>query len=364
MAAASSRPRRRCRAPRRREDNEIDEHPSEQDLLESYLLPHVASSTVRDKKSPPSFIHEADVYTADPAELTRRHAPAVAKKSGGAEAWYFLGPVRGLKGGGQRKARTVDDGAGCWHSEAGAKPVLASSGRCLGHLQSFSFLTKDDDGRRVRSGWLMVELSLDDNNEVVLSKVYFSPRAHLTTKNHVTAKKRKNLATTASPPPRHRRRRAPSPPEEEEEKKTLPETAPEAEECGGDEQPSWLEMRVALGFDTTPIDDETRVRDSPWLKDILMPFPVAPSTPPPRSPSPRREPIEMPEIREFFMRGPYLGEPDPPLYQFDPEKLAAAEKQLQLDGDQRGGGVDDRILLELAAQLEFERYFDLVRSRR
>jgi len=43
---------------------------------------------------------------------------------------------------------------GCWHSEAGTKPVLDKAGRC--HCQSFSFMTKAD-GRRVCLGWLMVE---------------------------------------------------------------------------------------------------------------------------------------------------------------------------------------------------------------
>lgn len=49
------------------------------------------------------------MYSADPADLTRGFAPAVARSSGD-EAWYFFSAVRGLKGG--RKARTVDDGAG------------------------------------------------------------------------------------------------------------------------------------------------------------------------------------------------------------------------------------------------------------
>ncbi|KAF0902986.1 hypothetical protein E2562_022616 [Oryza meyeriana var. granulata] len=110
------------------------------ELVESYLLPRVVSGD----KSSCGFIHEADVYSADPAGLTRGFAPAVAR-SNGDEAWYFFSAVRGLKR--RRKARTVDDGAGCWHSEASAMP-------------SFSFMTKDNGGQRVRSGWLMVELSL------------------------------------------------------------------------------------------------------------------------------------------------------------------------------------------------------------
>ncbi|XP_040382238.1 NAC domain-containing protein 96-like [Oryza brachyantha] len=227
--AAASRSHRRCSAPRRRDD-EMEVHPSEQELVETYLRPRVVSG---DKGSSVSgFVHEADVYSADPAELTRRFTPAVAR-SNGDEAWYFFSAVRGLKGGRRRRARTVGDGAGWWHSEAGARPVLGASGRILGHRQSFSFITKDDDGKRVRSGWLMVEFGVDDDEELVLSK------------------------------------------------------------------------------------------------DILMPSP--PRSPPPRSPSPRREPIDMPEIREFFTRGPYRGSPPPRPY-YDPPLMAPVDddKQQQL----------------------------------
>ncbi|KAL6845293.1 hypothetical protein ACP4OV_024788 [Aristida adscensionis] len=146
-------------------------HPSEEELIASYLRPRAAA------KQPvaPSFIHDADVYSASPAVLTNEFAPACA--GNGDEAWYFFSAVRAKSPDGQRKARTVDTGEGCWHSEAGARPVVEEPRRRLGHRQSFSFVT-NVDGRRVRSGWLMVELGLDGAEDMVLCKIYFSPRAN------------------------------------------------------------------------------------------------------------------------------------------------------------------------------------------
>lgn len=162
---------------------ELFSHPSEEELLARHLFPRVSDDAAATKQQPPraSFIHEADVYALGPAELTNRFAPAVT--TSGDRAWYFFSAVRAKSREGQRKARTVDSGEGCWHSEAGAKPVVVVADqpcRRLGHRQSFSFVTKLD-GRRVRSGWLMVELGIEGHDEMVLCKIYFSPRAHLLT---------------------------------------------------------------------------------------------------------------------------------------------------------------------------------------
>jgi hypothetical protein len=150
-------------------DFALDAHPSEQELIVSYLSPRVVSG---DKSS--KFIHEGDVYAAHPADLTRDYAAAVS--SNGDEAWYFFTAVRARGGG--RKSRTVDSGEGCWHSEAGSKPVESARHGGVGYRQNFSFVTKED-GARVRSGWLMAELGLreDGQDEMTLCKVYFSPRA-------------------------------------------------------------------------------------------------------------------------------------------------------------------------------------------
>jgi hypothetical protein len=166
-------------------------HPSEEELLEAYLLPLVSES-----KSCP-FIHNADVYAADPAKLTNAFASSP------------FSVVRAKSREGQRKARTV--GGGCWYSEAGARPVVVEQPRRrLDHRQSFSFVTKED-GRRARSEWLIVELGLDGNDEIV----FFSPRAHLLIAGATAAPARKSKAADAAV--RRRRRNEPG--------RTAPKTA-------------------------------------------------------------------------------------------------------------------------------------------
>ncbi|CAO2170983.1 unnamed protein product [Urochloa humidicola] len=158
-------------------------HPTDLELFNSYLRPWVETGLKAG-----AFIHEADVYAADPADLTRRFAPAVAQD--GERAWYFFTPLRHKSVRGKRKARTVATGGGCWHNEAKSKPVYTgiNGKRQIGHRQSFSFVKKDGGGR-VRTGWLMMELRLlkdgataDGKGEaaamgnLVLCKVYRSPR--------------------------------------------------------------------------------------------------------------------------------------------------------------------------------------------
>jgi hypothetical protein len=192
-------------------------HPSEEELITSFLRPRVVC--VAGDRPCASFIHDADVYSAGPGELTGGHAPAVASNCD--SAWYFFSAVRAKTRDGQRKARTVDTGEGCWHSEAGAKPVVEEGhgGRVLvGHRQGFSFVTKVD-GRCVRSGWLMVELSLDgaDADDVVLCKIYFSPRARASAAaaSASSGRKRKAAADDKNPANSARRRRRGRPTEAE-----------------------------------------------------------------------------------------------------------------------------------------------------
>ena len=195
---------RRSRAPGRPHFT-LDAHPCEQELIAAYLGPRVTDGDMSCK-----FIHEGDVYAAHPEDLTQQYAAAVA--SNGDEAWYFFTAVR-AKGGG-RRGRTVDSQEGCWHSEAGSKPEVSAhhhGGGLLGHRQNFSFVTKED-GVRVRSGWLMVELGLhgDGQDEVTLCKVYFSPRAAKNNKKPAassSARKRKADAGSPAPARQCRRRR-------------------------------------------------------------------------------------------------------------------------------------------------------------
>ncbi|KAG0538885.1 hypothetical protein BDA96_03G275400 [Sorghum bicolor] len=157
-------------------------HPSDLELVDSYLRTWVETGAKTG-----AFIHDADVYAADPADLTRQFPPAVA--CDGERAWYFYTPLRHKSLHGKRKTRTVATGSGCWHNEAKSKPVyMVTNGNQhqIGHRQSFSFVKKDT-GVRVRTGWLMIELRLLKDGEKpeaedsalgnrVLCKVYRSPR--------------------------------------------------------------------------------------------------------------------------------------------------------------------------------------------
>ncbi|XP_062217737.1 protein ATAF2-like [Phragmites australis] len=159
----------------------FDSHPSDAVLVRSHLRPWIASELKAG-----TFIHEADVYSVDPADLTREFPPAVAQD--GERAWYFFTPLHRKSGRGERKARTVATGDGWWHNEAKSKPVVdgLEGGQQIGHRQSFSFMKKEG-GVRVRTGWLMMEIRLerDHGHEAqeedslgnrVLCKVYRSPR--------------------------------------------------------------------------------------------------------------------------------------------------------------------------------------------
>ena len=163
----------------------FDSHPSDLVLVRSYLRPWVAQGV----RPPGAFVHAADLYAAEPGELARRFRAAVARD--GERAWYFLSPLRTKSPRGRRKARTVAGGAGWWHGEAGPRPVLdpLDGRRKVGHRQSFSFMRRGPDGAPVRTGWIMVELRLHDEDDgdgaagigdqlegLVLCKVYRSPR--------------------------------------------------------------------------------------------------------------------------------------------------------------------------------------------
>lgn len=177
-------------------------HPSDQVLIKSYLTPRVASG-----EHPCQFTHDADVYTVSPGALTRKYPPAMA--SDGEKAWYFFTILPAKSAHGQRRPRTVGTGEGCWHSEAGVKPVLDGD-HPIGWRQFFSFMIKEEGQRvrSIRSGWIMVEIGLDHgqqegpSDELVLCKVYRSPRAGPVEPTAATRRKRKsgdNYSGSAAP---------------------------------------------------------------------------------------------------------------------------------------------------------------------
>ncbi|XP_047055524.1 uncharacterized protein LOC124661692 [Lolium rigidum] len=146
-------------------------HPSDQALVQSYLIPRIASGL-----HPCKFTHDADVYAAGPDALTTQFPPAIS--GDGEKAWYIFTTLPAKSTHGQRRPRTVATGEGCWHSEAGVKPVVDGDNHQIGWRQFFSFMTKDA-GRSTRTGWIMVEIGLDQEgltDELVLCKVYRSPR--------------------------------------------------------------------------------------------------------------------------------------------------------------------------------------------
>uniref|UniRef100_A0ACD5VGN6 Uncharacterized protein n=1 Tax=Avena sativa TaxID=4498 RepID=A0ACD5VGN6_AVESA len=125
-------------------------HPSDLELITTYLIPWVNTG-----ERPWKFIHDADVYAARPEDLAGTYAPATA--SDGQEGWYFFSTLRSKNRRGQRKSRTI------------------------GWRQFFSFMTKEEGQRvrNIRSGWIMVEIGLEQegsSDELVLCKVYRSPR--------------------------------------------------------------------------------------------------------------------------------------------------------------------------------------------
>lgn len=256
-------------------------HPSEEKLITSFLRPRAFASASSGDDGPRAFIHDADVYSADPAELTAEFAPAVASNGDG--AWYFFSTVRAKTRDGQRKARTVDTGEGCWHSEAGAKPVVDDAGRYLGQRQSFSFVTKMD-GRRVRSGWLMVELSLDDGRggggtDMVLCKIYFSPRARVNggapaasaSSSWLAGRKRKAAATgnnennPASAARQQRRRRARS--KTEAGAQTHDDDGGDTDDDAEEESTTQGGGEVATGSSAAGMEEELETDDS-WTRAL------------------------------------------------------------------------------------------------
>ncbi|CAO2183286.1 unnamed protein product [Urochloa humidicola] len=146
-------------------------HPSDAELIESYLRPRVVSGAKVGE-----FIHEVDwLYAAAPDDLTGPLRPATA--GDGEKAWYFFTTVQYKSEFKVRIRRAVDAGERCWESEEESpQPVLSDLGGQqiqIGLRQAFAFVRKEG-ARAVRSGWIMVELRLDPKELRVMCKVYRS----------------------------------------------------------------------------------------------------------------------------------------------------------------------------------------------
>ncbi|KAK1610871.1 hypothetical protein QYE76_034544 [Lolium multiflorum] len=198
-------------------------HPSELELIRQYLRPWVVSGELDC-----SWIHQTDIYAADPAVLTASFSAATASEGEGEQAWYFICRIRNKTGSKTRKHRAAASGGGSWFSDRAAKPVADGSVH-VGKKQRFCFTLKDEEGRHLRSRWLMLELRLagdeQDEEPWALCKVYPSPRENPAAKARAMAaanararamaaadsRPRAEALPSAVPPPEHG---APSPSEE------------------------------------------------------------------------------------------------------------------------------------------------------
>ncbi|RCV26715.1 hypothetical protein SETIT_5G268700v2 [Setaria italica] len=146
-------------------------HPSAEKLIESYLRARVRSGEKEDE-----FIHEADLYTKAPGDLTRHFTAATT--SDGRKAWYFFTKLRFRGSCTDRVKRAVDTRDGTWCNTKPAQPVHSGDGNGLriGQSQTFVFVRKEAD-RQVHLGWVMVELCLGASDPNALCKVYRSKKS-------------------------------------------------------------------------------------------------------------------------------------------------------------------------------------------
>ncbi|KQK12133.1 NAC domain-containing protein 72 [Brachypodium distachyon] len=154
--------------------------PSDHDLVVHFLRPRIAGADVFGRGR---FFHDADVYSAAPADLVhgRDHAPGTNKldsKGMDRSTWYFFSPAQRL----QTKSGRVGG-----RRQGGEKPVLDSDGRRVGYMRKLSFLIKKTmpGEPMTRVGWCMTEYEIDgDEDRLVLCKVY---RSRSRSKNTETA---------------------------------------------------------------------------------------------------------------------------------------------------------------------------------
>jgi hypothetical protein len=128
--------------------------PEDAELITVYLKRKIAGSPLPAPTA--RYIHDADVYAAEPAALVAGLLAASAKNGGGSEEWYFFTSVKAKSSHDTRRCRTVAGGAGTWHSEKGRRDVLEGD-EVVGYRQVFTF--------EPRNGWLMLEYSVVDRED-------------------------------------------------------------------------------------------------------------------------------------------------------------------------------------------------------
>jgi hypothetical protein len=110
--------------------------PEDAELITVYLNRKIAGSPLPAPTA--HYVHDADVYAAEPAALVAGLLAASAKNGGGSEEWYFFTSVKAKSSHDTRRCRTVAGGAGTWHSEKGRRDVLDGD-EVVGYRQVFTF---------------------------------------------------------------------------------------------------------------------------------------------------------------------------------------------------------------------------------
>ncbi|KAE8799869.1 NAC domain-containing protein 7 [Hordeum vulgare] len=145
--------------------------PGDADLITIYLHRKISGSPL--PAAAAWYIHDADVYAAEPAALVTGLLPASARDDGEGREWYIFTSVRAQSSRDVRRCRAVAGGVGTWHSEKARCGVLDGGGALLGYRQPFTYEPKN--------GWLMLEFSQEDARRgepmPVLCKIYQKRRA-------------------------------------------------------------------------------------------------------------------------------------------------------------------------------------------
>ncbi|XBJ07954.1 hypothetical protein VPH35_013381 [Triticum aestivum] len=145
--------------------------PCDADLVTIYLQRKISGSPL--PAAAARYIHDADVYAAEPAALVTGLLPASASSDGEGREWYFFTSARAQSSRGTRRCRAVAGGVGTWHSEKARCDVLDAGGAVVGYRQPFTYEPKN--------GWLMLEFSQEDPRPgeamPALCKIYQKRRA-------------------------------------------------------------------------------------------------------------------------------------------------------------------------------------------
>ncbi|XBI73340.1 hypothetical protein VPH35_067112 [Triticum aestivum] len=164
-------------------------NPPDRELTDVYLRREIDGQPIA-----ASFMHHVDVYSAAPEKLVEglQHAPGVGEAQGDQDkrVWYFFTTLRhagkNVPGGPRRMSRTIagaDDGKKrWWHSEGSLKAVKGSAAG--GALQKFTYKVESASGS---GGWLMTEYSIHGAGDLVLCKVYKTPRPRPVRRPHVSS---------------------------------------------------------------------------------------------------------------------------------------------------------------------------------